>query len=297
MFLLGKSEIMGYEMIPAFNKLILSIVFSSAFILSTAAVCRSQVVVFDRVTTVQTPIRIKVLTKGRFFSQGGRLVDIYLDDNLLKKILTGGDGYGYLKYIPQSPGIKKIRARSDANSSSGLLLVMRESDKAIIIEVEGAFKDTIFSEGIRDNSRKAVDSLSKAYTIIYLSKYVGKGISRGWLDKEDFPESAILRWQGTGTFKALEDKRVSMHAVIGSAAVISAAEKYIENRYTFEKSKDGKMVKDWDEILKLLLPAAPADSPKNDPKSTIELFRPPIFSNGTVGGHAIYGPVAADGDG
>ena len=253
---------MGKTMIPPSNRLILSIVFSGAFILNTVAVCRSEVVVFDRVTTIQTPIRIQVLTKGRFFAQGGRLVDIYLDGIHLKRILTGGDGYGYLKYIPKSPGIKKISARSDVDSSSGRLLVMSATDKAIIIEVEGAFKDTIFSEKIRDNSQKAVDSLSKAYTIIYLTRYVGKGISRSWLDKEDFPESVILRWQGPGTINALENKGVSIHAVIGSAAVISTVEKHIENRYTFEKSKDGKTVKDWDEILKLLLPAAPAVAPE-----------------------------------
>jgi len=45
---------------------------------------------------------------------------------------------------------------------------------------------------------------------------------------------------------------VQLHAVIGSAALISAAENYIENRYTFEESKKAITVNDWDEILKLL---------------------------------------------
>ncbi len=250
----------------SFSKLMLAICFTGTLILTSVTVSRSEVVVFDGVTTVQTPIRIKVLTKGRIFSQGGRLVDIYLDDTHLKKILTGGDGYGYLKYIPQSPGIKEINARSDANSSSGLILVMRKSEKAIIIDVEGAFKDTIFSEELREDSRKVVKALSKEYKIIYLSRYVGKGVSRSWLEKEDFPKSVILRWQGPNTFKTLGKMGVQLYAVIGSAAVISAAKKHIEHRYTFEKSKDGKIVKDWDEILKLLQPAAPAVSPEKDPK-------------------------------
>ena len=253
-------------MVNSYFKLILATVLLSAFTLSVVTVCRSDVVVFDRVTTVQTPVRLKVLTKGRFFARGGRLVDIYLDDIHLKKILTGGDGYGYLKYIPPGPGTQKIIARSDANSATGLLLVMDERDQAIIIEVEGAFKETVFSEEIRDDSQKAVDSLSKTYAIIYLSRYVGKGISRSWLAREDFPESVILRWQGSATFKALENKGVSIHAVIGSAAVISAAKKYIENRFTFEKSKDGKRVKDWDEIMELLLPTGPAVTPEKETK-------------------------------
>ena len=72
----------------------------SLFILIIVSVSHSKVVVFDQVTTVQTPIKIRVLTREGFFSAGGRMVDIYLDNNLLKKILTGGDGYGYLKYTP-----------------------------------------------------------------------------------------------------------------------------------------------------------------------------------------------------
>ena len=250
----------------SFSKLMLAICFTGTLILTSVTVSRSEVVVFDGVTTVQTPIRLKVLTKGRIFSQGGRLVDIYLDDTHLKKILTGGDGYGYLKYIPQSPGFKEINARSDANSSSGLILVMRKSEKAIIIDVEGAFKDTIFSEELREASRKVIKALSKDYQVIYLSRYVGPGISRSWLEKEDFPKSVILRWQGPNIFKTLEKRGVQLYAVIGSTAVISAAKKHIEHRYTFEKSQDGKIVKDWDEILKLLQPAAPAVSPEKDPK-------------------------------
>jgi hypothetical protein len=248
-------------MIHLFKKIILPISLAVAFSLNTVSVSRSEVVVFDGVTTVQTPIRIKVLTKGRIFSQGGRLVDIYLDDNHLKKVLTGADGYGYLKYIPQSPGFKEINARLDANSSSGLILVMGKSEKAIIIDVEGAFKDTIFSEKLREDSRKVVKALSKDYKVIYLSRFVGKGVSRSWLEKEDFPKSVILRWQGPITFETLGKRGVHLDAVIGSATVISAAKKHIEHRYTFEKSKDGTIVKDWDEILKLLQPAAPLKEP------------------------------------
>ena len=131
---------------------------------------------------------------------------------------------------------------------------MRRSERAIIIDVEGAFKDTIFSEELRADSRKAVKTLSEVYKVIYLSRYVGKSVSRNWLEKEDFPKSVILRWQGPNTFKILKKRGVQLYGVIGSAALVSAARKHIEHRYTFEKSMDGKVVKDWDEILKLLQP-------------------------------------------
>ena len=224
-------------MILSFNRLLLSIIITGTLILTSATVARGEVDVIDGVTTVHTPVRIKIITKGRIFSEGGCLVDLYLDGSHLKKILTGGDGYGYLKYIPQRPGFRKITARANAHSSSGLILVMRRSERAIIIDVEGAFKDAIFSEELRADSRKAVKTLSEVYKVIYLSRYVGKSVSRNWLEKEDFPKSVILRWQGPNTLKTLEKRGVQLYGVIGSAALISAAENTLSIDILLKKAR------------------------------------------------------------
>ncbi len=239
-------------MILSIKNLISPIVLGIALVLTAVPVCHAEVVVLDRVTTVKTPIRITVLTKGRFFAVGGRLVDIYLDDEHLKRILTGGDGYGYLKYTPLSPGYKKIKARSNSDSATGLLLVMTKNDRAIIIEVEEGFKGAVFSEEVKQSSLKAIKTLSKNYKIIYLSRYAGKSITGTWLEKQSFPESVILSWRGPETLTALKKKGIQLDAIIGSAAVISAAARDIENRFAFEKTKDGTTVKDWDEILEHL---------------------------------------------
>ena len=231
-----------------FNKYILPILF----ILVVVPVSHSKVVVFDRVTTVQTPVHIKVLTGSGFFPAGGRLVDIYLDNVRVKKILTGGDGYGYLKYTPREPGLKIIIARSDTDNGSGLMLVMKKSEKAILIETEGAFKDSIFSDEIRASSQRVVNLLSEDYKIIYLSRYLGKSMTGSWLEKHNFPKSVILRWQGPEMLASLEEKGVQLDAIIGSSDVISSVKKYVTKRFTFEKTKDGKTVKDWAEILELL---------------------------------------------
>lgn len=238
-------------MTTLFKYLILSI-FSLTTVLFVAPDCAAEVAVLDRVTTVNTPIRITVLTKSRFFSAGGRRVDVYLDDKHLKRILTGGDGYGYLKYTPRSTGYQKIKARSNSDSAEGLLLVMTKKDRAIVIEVEEGFKTAVFSAEIKQSSLKAVKTLSKKYKIIYLSRYLGKSITGTWLEKQSFPKSVILDWQGSNTLTALKKKGIKLHAIIGSTAVISEAAKNIENRFTFEKTKDGTTVKDWDEIAELL---------------------------------------------
>ncbi len=250
----------GAPMIISLKKYLLPILF----ILIIVPESHSKVVVFDHVTTVQTPMNIRVLTRDGFFSAGGRIVDIYLDNNLLKKILTGGDGYGYLKYTPREAGLKKITARSNTDSASGLILVMNENEKAIIIEIEGAFRDTVFSDEIRESSQKAVNSLSENYKIIYLSRFLGKGITGSWLEKQNFPKSVILRWRGPKTLENLKKNGVQLHAIIGSSVVISTVTEQIEKRFSFEKTKDGKTVKDWDEILKLLVKSPLSHPNEND---------------------------------
>lgn len=239
-------------MTSSIKKLIFPIILWMTAGLYAVPGCRGDVVVIDGVTTVKTSVRITVLTKDRFFASGGRLVDVYLNDKHLKRILTGGDGYGYLKYTPQSTGSIKIKARSNSDSAEGLLLVMTQKERALVIEVEEGFKTAVFSDEIKQSSLRVVKTLSKNYKIIYLSRLAGKRITGAWLEKQGFPGSVILGWRGANTLTELKEKGVQLHAIIGSTGVISAAVDEIENRFTFDKTKDGTTVKDWDEIAELL---------------------------------------------
>ncbi len=225
---------------------------SIALVICVSRLCLADVAVLDHVTTVQTPVRITVLTKGRFFAAGGRLVDIYLDDKHLKRILTGGDGFGYYKYTPQSTGYKQIEARSNGDSAKGLLMVVAKKDRIIAIEVEDGFKTAVFSDEVRQDSLEVIKRLSKTYKIIYLSRLAGKSVTGPWLENQGFPSSVILKWQGPNTLKEFKEKGIPLDAIIGSPAVISAAAETVEKRYTFDKTKDGTTVKDWNEIARLL---------------------------------------------
>ena len=222
-----------------------------------------KVVIFDRATTVLAPIHITVQTRDGFFVSGGQLVDIYLDNTFIKKILTGGDGYGYLRYIPREPGLKKIIARTNAESASGRILVVEENERVILIETEGAFKDSVFSDEVRQRCQKVVKSISEKYRIIYLSRLLGAGITESWLKKYAFPESVILRWNGPNMLDKLKKNKLQLHAIIGSSNVISTVADKIERRFTFEKTKDGKTVKNWEEILDFLL-KSPSSDPENN---------------------------------
>lgn len=244
----------------------LSIFLACVFLVLPAARSPGAVIVYDRVTTVKTPVYLKVLTKGKIFADGGRLVEFYLDDKSLGKNLTGGDGYGYRKYVPRRAGTFKVRATSDGESGNGLVLVMKKSDKAVLIEIEGGFKDAYISDIAAGASRQAVKQLLKKYRVIYLSRTTGVKMARNWLDEMAFPDAPVLRWRGAQTLNALKEKGIQLYAIIGAAGVIAAAADHVEKRYTFDETKNGQTVNDWHELMTELPKSAPADSKNNKKK-------------------------------
>ena len=217
-----------------------------------AAQCLGAVIAYDGVTTVGTPVFLKVLTKGRIFADGGRLVEFYLDDKSIGKNLTGGDGYGYRKYTPKRPGLIKLMARSKGERGYGLLLVIKKTDKVIFIEVEGAFKDAFISGIAAGATRRAVEKMMKNYHIVYLSRYTGIRAARNLLDEGEFPEAPVLSWQGPEMFSALKEKGIQLYAIIASAGLIAESAEHIDRRYTFDQTQEGQTVKDWEEIIELL---------------------------------------------
>ena len=237
----------------AFPKnLLRCILYVSGIMVFFASISHGGVFIFDQVTTLNTEVYLKVQTKGRFFAEGGKLVDIYVEDKKIKRILTGGDGYGYHQYMPRRKGMVPIEARSEGHRDTGVLLVVDKNDKVILIEIESALKESPLSERPRRDSRHVVKDLSKKYKVIYLTNLLGAMFSQGWLKKEKFPDSAELKWQGANMLKSLANRGIQLHAIIGSANTISQAKKYIQKRYTFEETKDGQMVEDWEEIMELI---------------------------------------------
>jgi hypothetical protein len=234
------------------KRIIRSVIYVCAIVLYLTSIGHGGVAVFDQVTTLGTEVYLKVQTKGRFFSEGGKRVDIYVDDKKMKRILTGGDGYGYLKFMPRRPGLIPIEARSEGRRDTGVLLVVDRNDKVILIEVESGLKESPLSDRPRRDSREAVRDLAKDYKLVYFNSLLGALFFEGWLAKEKFPESAVLKWQGAAMLRSLKNRGIDLHAMVGSAKRATESKEYIQNRFTFEETRDGRTVKDWEEIMELI---------------------------------------------
>lgn len=217
-----------------------------------AAPCRSEVTVYDRVTTVEMPVRLAVRTTTLFMADGGRLVDLWLDEERLGRIMTGGDGYGYLQLTPQRPGLFKIAARSQGNDASGRLLVLEKTDRVVLVESETMLKQIQILPNARESCRTTFDSLRQRFQLIFVYRFLGADLSRIGLEKEGLAPTIVIPWHGAASLESLQSRGVQVYAVIGSADLVAAAGARVPHRISFEKAKGVKTVSGCEELAKVL---------------------------------------------
>lgn len=222
-----------------------------SFLWGNVFFAHADVVFFDSVTTTHTPVYLKVLTKGILFAEGGRLVDIYSEGQKIGRVLSGGDGYGFIKIIPESAGLKTCEARMDAYSDSAYLLVMKKTDPALLFEIE-VLSRTFISNTASSDTQKALKILSKKFKLIYLVRFLGPDLAKKIIAKNKFPASAVLPWRGPDLFSDLKSRQITLAAIIGSVDIVSEAAGEVPHRFTFEETEDETYVESWQEIIKQL---------------------------------------------
>lgn len=234
-----------------------SITITTFFVLSFFVhfdVASAEVTVYDDVTITGKAVKLKALTKGRFFPVGGKLVEFYLDEKNIGSTLSGGDGYAFLEYLPRSTGVKRLKIKKDTDTDEGILLVLGKNDRVLLIEIENSLfvpeLQNLFQPAKKSN--ETLKQLSKRFRIIYLTTLIGVKMSRKWLIDNDSPPSTVLKWDGAEMLTELQEREVNLYAIIGSPAILSEASDIIKKRFSFEETEDGVVVRDWDDLLKQL---------------------------------------------
>ena len=222
------------------------VIFIVCILLSNAA--SAGVTIFDTVSTVNKDTKLTALTQGRFFPEGGKLVTFYVNSKKIGTTLSGGDGYAFLKYKSSSRGIKSLQAESGEHRDEGTLLITEKKDKVILIEIESTLFDSLLSFRADKESRGALTELSKNFRVIYISSLIGIAQSKKWLHDNEFPLSAVLKWEGSELIDDLKEKGIPLYAIIASPDLLSDASN-IEKRFSFTETEDATEVRDWDELI------------------------------------------------
>ena len=204
--------------------------------------------VFDQVTTPTKPFYLKLRTHRGLLAMGGVRGAFWIDAQKVGEVLTGADGYGFLKYTATTAGEFTITARTDAGQAEGRLMVIAPSAPTVLFEVEALAWRTLVSQ--RDTAAQHVmHQIAENYKIVYLCGLIGKTATRELLRTRNFPESAVLVGKDRDQFARLERRGVRLYAVVGSPAVVSAAKRHCARRFSFEAQADAHLVKSWEDLL------------------------------------------------
>lgn len=228
--------------------LLFFIIFITCILISSPAI--AGVTAFDAVTTIKKPVKLMALTKGRFFSEGGKLVEFHIDEKHIGTTLSGGDGYAFLKYIPQSKGLNKIRLKVAEESDEAMLLVMDKKDRVILIAIEAGLFESTLSFKPAKGAKEAIDAISKKYRIIYFTSIIGARQSKKWLKENKLHESIVFSWAGKNLIEDLREKDINIYAIIGSPDMLMELENI--RKFSFKETDAGTEVETWSDIQKQL---------------------------------------------
>ena len=227
------------------------IIRSLLIVLSLSGYAPAGVVVFDDAARVDTIVKLRALTKGRFFPEGGKLVKFYFKDKHIGTTLSGGDGYAFLKHRPSAPGIVKIKVEAGSDSDEGVLLVTGKKDRVLVIEIEGALAGSLLSRKPAKDSNETIKELSENFRMIYITSLMGIQPSRKWLKENDFPLFPVFKWEGADLLNDLQEQGIRIYAIIAAPAILSEAPD-IDKRFSFEETEEGTAVMDWKDLFKRL---------------------------------------------
>jgi hypothetical protein len=228
--------------------LLFFIIFITCILLSSPAI--AGVTAFDAVTTIKTPIRLKALTKGRFFPEGGKLVEFHIDEKHIGTTLSGGDGYAFLNYTPQSKGLKKIKLKLAEESDEAMLFVTDKKDRVILIAIEAGLFESTLSFKPAEGTKEAIGEITEQFRIIYLTSIIGIKQSKKWLQDNKFHESIIFRWTGNNLIDDIREKDINIFAIVGSPDMLAEIKDI--TKFSFGETDDGTEVEGWSDVLKKL---------------------------------------------
>ncbi len=209
------------------------------------------VVVHDLVVIRGEQTRIAVETRGRFFSAGGIVVELSVNDKPVGTALSGGDGRAFREFTPLKKGMHRIRARAGEDRGSGIMLSLGQGDSIIVVSAEGGLFEDILTRAPRPGALGALDMLSGRFPVVLVQtgplpyRYL-----KSWLAEHGFDSFPVIPWAEGKTFRELNGRGIRIRAVVGTAAVIGSAREFKTEAFAFEDAEGAQEVSDWEEIVK-----------------------------------------------
>jgi hypothetical protein len=209
------------------------------------------VLVHDLVVIRGEETRIAVETRGRFFSVGGILVELSVNDKPVGTALSGGDGRAFREFTPLKRGIHRIGARAGEDRGTGIMLCLGQGDSIVVVSAEEGLFEGILPRAPRPGALGALDMLSGTFPVVLVQtgplpyRYL-----KSWLAEHGFDSFPVIPWAEGKAFRELNGRGIRIRAVVGTAAVIESAREYKTEAFAFGEAEGAQGVSDWEEIVK-----------------------------------------------
>lgn len=229
---------------------ILRIVFLLIVILPLSSAAGSEVIFFDGISLKGEPVMLKAVTKGRFFSKGGQIVEFSVDGRSIGRSLSGGDGAAFKEFRAEKTGLHKVSVVSGKDKDSGFMLSLKKGAEIVFIDVEGSMFAPMSGKPMKD-SLKIIKAIAKRFPVVYLQAGIlDIRTLKKLLKENEFTEAPLLPWTEGNVFEEADKKGLKIKFVIGGKTVIESAKEFKPKAFSFNEVEGAGEVKDWEEIGK-----------------------------------------------
>ena len=212
-----------------------------------------EVIVHDIIAIKGEDVVLTAETRGRFFRQGGEVVEFFVNGKSLGKSLSGGDGVAFRTFIPLKTSLYRIAVKADQNEGYGLLLSLKKASGIVFVDVEACLMEELFSGKPKEGSQAAIKDIQRRFPVVFLQTgMLNAKTVKAWLKEHGFIESLLLPWKQGAVFDDVIGKGFRIKAIIGGSDVIESAKGFATSAFSFEEAENAREVKDWQEIRKLL---------------------------------------------
>lgn len=217
----------------------------------------ARVIMYDAVAVPHQRIFLEAATAGRFFRAGGQVVAFWVEEVILGKSLSGFDGVAFKPFTPEKTGLFQLRAESNGNEDTGILLSIKAGQTLLFVDVWSSLLENWITQSPRSGSQQTLEKISKIHPIIYLQTgLLNVHRFKTWLRTHNFPLFPVLPWAKGDIFTEMTEKKILVHAVIGSTGVIETAKEPGRLLLSFDPQAGVETVTDWSEISGKILQSA-----------------------------------------
>lgn len=212
-----------------------------------------EVIVHDLIGVQGEEVVIKVETRGKFFSRGGEIVQLFIDGRSAGNILSGGDGFAFRRYTAGKTGLHRVEARSVADEGFGFVLTLKKGTGIVFVDLAGSLFEGPFSANPKKGSVEVLREINRRFPVVFLaSGMIGTRAAKVWLKKSGYLELPVIPWDDGKIFGDTYEKGLRIRAIIGSPEMILSAREYHPRAFSFTETEDAREVRDWEEIGKIL---------------------------------------------